>query len=189
MASHPSTAGSGRPRRTDVNELVLTAARDLIRDQGYAGTSVDQIAARAGVAKTTVYRRWAAKSDLAVDAWVSALGPLPAPETERRAGLIGAVAWLADQIRDPAMLRLLQGLLSEAAYDPALRERLRERIRTPYEDVLVEQWGVDRADADLAFDVVVGSILQHASMNGSVSPETVDAVAALAADLLMPADR
>jgi AcrR family transcriptional regulator len=147
---------------------------------------VDQIAAAAGVAKTTIYRRWATKSDLAVDAWVDALGPLPTPDGEWHAGLIDAVSWLADRIRDPSMHRLQQGLLSEAAYDPALREQLWARIRTPYEDVLVARWGVKRADADLAFDVVVGSILHHASMNGSVSPEMVDAVAALAAELLLP---
>lgn len=186
MTSLPTTAGGGRPRRTEVTEQVLDAARDLIREQGYAGTSVDQIAADAGVAKTTIYRRWNAKSDLVVDALVDAIGPLPVPEGEWNAGLTRAVSWLAERIQAPSILRLLQGLMSEAAHDPELREKLWVRIRIPYEDILVAQWGVKRADADLAFDVVVGSILHHASMNGSVSPEMVDAVATLASELLLP---
>lgn len=187
MTSQTPTTSGGRPRRTEVNDLVLKATRDLIQDRGYAGTSVDQIAATAGVAKTTIYRRWDAKSDLAVDALVYAIGPLPVPEGEWHAGLVGAVAWLAERIQDPSILRLLQGLMSEAAHDPELREKLWVRIRIPYEDILVAEWGVKRTDADLAFDVVVGSILHHASMNGSVSPEMVGAVATVAADLLLPA--
>ena len=57
----------GRPRDTDVDRRVLAAARETIEAHGYAGLSVDAVAERAGVAKTTVYRRWPGKAWLVAD--------------------------------------------------------------------------------------------------------------------------
>src|SRR4051812_3134733 len=64
-----SEAGArrGRPRDTDVDRRVLAAARETIEAHGYAGLSVDAVAERAGVAKTTVYRRWPSKAWLVAD--------------------------------------------------------------------------------------------------------------------------
>lgn len=58
--------GRGRPRRADVDEGVLRAAIELLLERGYAGLSPDEVAERAGVAKTTLYRRWPTKDHLAV---------------------------------------------------------------------------------------------------------------------------
>jgi len=55
----------GRPRREGADEEILTIARDLLREKGYRDFTVDEVAARAGVAKTTVYRRWPSKAALA----------------------------------------------------------------------------------------------------------------------------
>ncbi|HEV8547155.1 MAG TPA: helix-turn-helix domain-containing protein, partial [Candidatus Limnocylindrales bacterium] len=53
----PSASARGRPRDTDVDERILaTAFRHLVRE-GYGGTSIEAVAADAGVAKTTIYRR------------------------------------------------------------------------------------------------------------------------------------
>ncbi|GAA2285635.1 TetR/AcrR family transcriptional regulator [Nonomuraea roseoviolacea subsp. roseoviolacea] len=56
----------GRPRDTQVDERVLRAAAALIFERGYAGLSIDEVAEQAGVAKTTLYRRWPTKDHLAV---------------------------------------------------------------------------------------------------------------------------
>ncbi|WP_326633740.1 TetR/AcrR family transcriptional regulator [Nonomuraea fuscirosea] len=56
----------GRPRRADVDEGVLSAATELLLQRGYAGLSPDEVAERAGVAKTTLYRRWPTKDHLAL---------------------------------------------------------------------------------------------------------------------------
>lgn len=61
-----SEARRGRPRDTGVDERVLRAATDLLLGHGYGGLSTDAVAERAGVAKTTVYRRWPTKDHLAV---------------------------------------------------------------------------------------------------------------------------
>ncbi|MEV0237228.1 TetR/AcrR family transcriptional regulator [Nonomuraea sp. NPDC050786] len=56
----------GRPRDTQVDERVLRIAADLIFERGYTGLSIDEVAEQAGVAKTTLYRRWPTKDHLAV---------------------------------------------------------------------------------------------------------------------------
>lgn len=56
----------GRPRDADVDERVLRATTDLLLTRGYAGLSVDEVAERAQVAKTTLYRRWPTKDHLAL---------------------------------------------------------------------------------------------------------------------------
>ncbi|MFB9629576.1 TetR/AcrR family transcriptional regulator [Nonomuraea helvata] len=59
-------AARGRPRDTQVDERVLRIAAALIFERGYAGLSIDEVAEQAGVAKTTLYRRWPTKDHLAV---------------------------------------------------------------------------------------------------------------------------
>src|SRR5215469_4158725 len=56
----------GRPRDSAVDSRVLDAAWDLLHAKGFAGLTVDEVAERAGTAKTTVYRRWPTKDHLAV---------------------------------------------------------------------------------------------------------------------------
>ena len=50
--------GRGRPRLQATDQAIFDAAAELIRERGYDGFSMAAVADRAGVAKTTVYRRW-----------------------------------------------------------------------------------------------------------------------------------
>ncbi|HEY3686914.1 MAG TPA: TetR/AcrR family transcriptional regulator [Streptosporangiaceae bacterium] len=59
-------ARRGRPRDSGVDERVLRAATEQLLAHGYGGLSTDAVAERAGVAKTTLYRRWPTKDHLAV---------------------------------------------------------------------------------------------------------------------------
>ena len=101
MQRKTANRSAGRPRRHGVEETVLAAAVALAGDEGYAGATVDAVAARAGVAKTTVYRRWPSKEALAVDALAAALDLPPAdPEgPESGATLCRVVRRLAAQIQ------------------------------------------------------------------------------------------
>ncbi|MGW0200714.1 TetR/AcrR family transcriptional regulator [Nonomuraea sp. NPDC003201] len=56
----------GRPRDTEVDERVLQAATELLLRRGYGGLTTDEVAERAGIAKTTLYRRWPTKDHLAL---------------------------------------------------------------------------------------------------------------------------
>jgi AcrR family transcriptional regulator len=54
----------GRPRKEGADDQILEAARALLAEHGYAAFSVDTIAERTGIAKTTIYRRWPTKGAL-----------------------------------------------------------------------------------------------------------------------------
>jgi AcrR family transcriptional regulator len=66
VANDGGTARRGRPRDNAVDERVLDVAWDLLLSGGYAGLNVDEVAERAAVAKTTLYRRWPTKDHLAI---------------------------------------------------------------------------------------------------------------------------
>lgn len=69
-------------RSARVRQAVLDATLEQLLDGGYAALSVEAIASRAGVNKTTVYRRWPTLDDLVVDALTTwSLDALPAPDT------------------------------------------------------------------------------------------------------------
>ncbi|CAN5484775.1 TetR/AcrR family transcriptional regulator [soil metagenome] len=178
----------GRPRRAAVDAAVLGAATRLIAERGYSGTTLDQIAAEADVAKSTVYRRWPGKAVLAVDALASALGDLPLPAAgtggSPRAAVHASAQWLAGRVGDHDVHRLLAGVLAEAGQDPSLRELLRSRIRAPFCSGLARRWEVDEAAVDLAFDVVVGTLLHRWATTGEVDPATTAAVSELATTML-----
>lgn len=66
--------GRGRPRRAGADDEILAVARTMLAERGYGDLTVDAIAERAGVAKTTVYRRWPSKGAL-IAAAIAPEGP------------------------------------------------------------------------------------------------------------------
>ena len=180
----PPGAARGRPRRAGVEEAALSAAVELIAERGYAGTTIDGIAQRCGLAKTTLYRRWSSKAELAVAALAARLGEPPVGEVPGRPGLEATIGWLATQVSDPSMRLLLVGLTGEAARDHDVRSGLRERIRDPFTRRLADRWGLPRPRVDLAFDVVVGTLLHRVVMTGRVGANDIAAVTGLATGLL-----
>lgn len=69
-------------RSTRVRKAVLDATRSVINDQGMAGVSVPDIAARAGVHETSIYRRWGTRENLVISALLDeAEECLPIPDT------------------------------------------------------------------------------------------------------------
>ena len=67
----PVKRGRGRPRDPETDSKITRAAAELLLLRGFDKTTVDEVAARAGVGKATVYRRWPSKEDLAVAAMES----------------------------------------------------------------------------------------------------------------------
>ena len=74
MRSTSSARRPGRPR-SGVNDVVFAATLSTVHELGYARATVERIAAAAGVAKTTIYRRWPSKGALIVDCLLDAIGP------------------------------------------------------------------------------------------------------------------
>jgi AcrR family transcriptional regulator len=129
----------GRPRRADASEAILDATLQLLADRGFHATTMDAIAARAGVGKNTIYRRWVAKDDLIIDAFSHFVAPLEL----RRDGddLYGRLREYARSLEriyaDPLASRLLPGLLGELQRNPAFASAYAERVLKPIRDPLV----------------------------------------------------
>ncbi len=97
--SQPTDRRTGRPRDTAVDQRVLDAAGDLLHAAGYSGLSIDEVAARAGTAKTTLYRRWPTKDHLAVAVAARILGDVPIASTGNlRRDLTDFAAALAESL-------------------------------------------------------------------------------------------
>ena len=79
--SQMAAARRGRPRDSGVDRRVLSAAWGLLHAGGYAALNVDDVAERAGVAKTTLYRRWPTKDHLAIAVGAQMLGEVPIPDS------------------------------------------------------------------------------------------------------------
>jgi AcrR family transcriptional regulator len=128
----------GRPRAVDVDDRVVEAARVLEREVGYDGVTVEAIAARAGVAKTAIYRRWPGKAALLYEA---VLGPVDAhpvvPDTgDVRADLLDVLRANAVGFRGAATRALIAALSSEALRDERVAELLRTRFFGPRADAI-----------------------------------------------------
>ena len=70
-AGSGAVPGRGRPRSVEADRAILAATVDLLASRGLAAMSIEEIAARAGVGKATIYRRWPSKGLLALDAFVT----------------------------------------------------------------------------------------------------------------------
>jgi AcrR family transcriptional regulator len=67
MPSDHPRRGRGRPRRAKADAEILDAALAMLRAGGYRALSLDEVARRAGTAKSSIYRRWASKAALAAE--------------------------------------------------------------------------------------------------------------------------
>jgi len=128
----------GRPRDSTVDRRVLDAAWELLHDKGLESLKVDEVAERAGAAKTTVYRRWPTKDHLLVALAARILGEVPIADTGNlRADLTGFAAALADSLN---RLRLAgnpaggpsAGLAAELAAATARHPDIGELVRAGF---------------------------------------------------------
>lgn len=86
----------GRPRRAGADEEILSVARQLLSDAGYRAFSVDDIATKTGIAKTTIYRRWPSKGAL-----VAAAIATPPPQSNDARAIVEETASVLHLLRDP----------------------------------------------------------------------------------------
>ncbi|MEU6412376.1 TetR/AcrR family transcriptional regulator [Microbispora sp. NPDC046933] len=167
----------GRPR-SGVNAVVFAATLSTIQELGYARATVDRIAAKAGVAKTTIYRRWPSKGVLIVDCLLDALGPVPLEGAGRAELMSSVIYWIAAKIGEPGVGDAFAGVFSDAVSDPALREVLSARFQDPYRLALQDALGEPEHRVLLFIDVVVGTLLHRMGMTGEPMAEAdVDALA------------
>jgi AcrR family transcriptional regulator len=126
-------APRGRPRSEQARRAILAAALELVRADGYAAATIDAVARRAGVARTTIYRWWPSGAALLVDVLVDILAtdvaPVPVGNDPLRAIRLEMRRTASVSAKLPG--RLLLSLLGEAENDPRVRVAILERLAYP----------------------------------------------------------
>ncbi|KZB85384.1 TetR/AcrR family transcriptional regulator [Amycolatopsis regifaucium] len=156
----------GRPR-AGIDAAVFAATLGTVHELGYAGATMDRIAAAAGVAKTTLYRRWPSKGALITDCLVDAFGPAPLKGVSRDEDLTSSIRWIAAKIGNPGVGAAFAGVFVDAVHDPALREILSTRLQDPYRIALQDALGESEDRVLLFVDIVVGTLLHRMGMTGA----------------------
>ncbi|MFD8908728.1 TetR/AcrR family transcriptional regulator [Streptomyces sp. NPDC059586] len=183
----PRTTRTGRPRSTAADAAILEATRASLVDLGWSKLTLGDVATRAGVAKTTLYRRWAGKNELVVDAVAVLFDELELPDRGSLAADVqGVVLQFAALLERPEARTALMAVVAESTRDDSLRRRIRSAIVDRQKRLVL--LGRERAqargelryeddasaaarNADLIFDVIAGAVV-HRTL---VSAEPVDA--------------
>ncbi len=125
----PESVAAGRPRETRVDEAVRDAIYALLARHGYAGTTIDRVAAQAGVGRGAVYRRWRSKAEMVFAAVVhSAQLPDPVDSGTLHGDLIALAERIAQLTGTAEARAALAGLTAELAGDPELGRTLEDGL-------------------------------------------------------------
>ncbi|MFF3685716.1 TetR/AcrR family transcriptional regulator [Streptomyces sp. NPDC002187] len=125
--SRGAERGPGRPREERVTGAVLKAVVDMVTEQGIGAVTMDAVAARAGVSKPAIYRRWPTKQDLIIAAAETRIGVLSVPDLgDFRAEIRFVLTSRMDAYRLPGSDRLIAGLIGAAAETGAKRGQYAE---------------------------------------------------------------
>src|SRR5262249_22649148 len=119
--------GNRHGRSEQARQAVLQAADDLLVERGFAGVTMEGIAARAGVAKQTVYRWWNSKVEVLMDTFLAdAEHELAIPDLgEVEGDLREYLRLLADFLTESDAGAVLRALIGQAQHDPAMAHTLR----------------------------------------------------------------
>lgn len=179
-SAEPSEEPSrGRPRNQQTHDAILDAARALLREDGYARFSIEQVAANAGVSKASIYRRWPAKGALLMELYMEGI-PEVISESARslRSELKRYLLATVERVQDPVWRGILRSLVAESQYDPQTAELLRQKVVAPRRDSgllllrRAEQSGEIRPglDHELVLDMLFGPLwyrllFEHAAID------------------------
>ena len=158
----------GRPRSEQADQAIIDAALSLFAESGPEGLCIEQVAARAGVGKATIYRRWPGKEDLLLDAIAALKVPLPEPAgRSAREDLVTLLGAMCQETADPRRARQFALLLGEGAKYPRLMARYVETVLEPRREVIREvlRQGIASGelrpglDVDAALFMLIGAVV------------------------------
>lgn len=173
----------GRPRSEQTRRAILAASIAELQERGYAALTIEGIAARAGAGKQTIYRWWASKADVVLDAMLDVAETRIVVPDE---GSLNAdlSAFLVATFRERGQRPVLVGLMAQALLDPAFATAFRDRFLFARRDALrgvlrraVQRGEIDNAvDLELVIDVVYGVLwyrllLDHAPLSEEAARE------------------
>ena len=161
VAAGPANRRPGRPRSEQAEQAIIEATLDLFAERGFEGVCVESVAARAGVGKATIYRRWPHKEDLLLAAFGSLKSPYPEPGgVSVRDDLLAMVKVMCADKADPRKARRYALLLGEGEKYPRLMARYMETVVEPRRDVMraVIRRGIDTGELRPGTDVEVAML-------------------------------
>ncbi len=166
QAGGSSSRPPGRPRDATLDQAILAAAERQLHERGYAGMSLEAVAAEAGTTTPSLRRRFRGKTELA-SAVIDMLRtePLPEPAGEPRADALAVLENLRESMLRPDGMATLGSILAEENRHPLLLKRLRQRLIEPRRERLrrallagvVQGQLPARLDLDVTVSLLVGS--------------------------------
>ena len=189
------TAARPDPRVERSRQAILDATLQLLARDGDVGSlTVEAVAARSGVAKTTIYRRWRDKWELALDAVMIDMLPRldePVDVGDTRKELLTFINSVVKMLATPPYGQAMQALVSQIATDADLARVYREQVVEPRQAELtpVVKRGIARGDlrpdtdVRLIHELLVGPIFYRllfsgAALDRNLGRRVVDAILA-----------
>ncbi len=172
------SAGSGHDkRRARTQRAVLDATRELLAENGFGNLTVEGVAARSGVAKTTIYRRYRSKNDLALAVLLDMVDEVSTQpyRADTWSELVILVDRTVELMCTSLMGLVMKGLVSEVAADPELAHVYRDQVvshRLADVSALVER-GISRGelradlDPEMVTDLLLGPIYYRFFLSGA----------------------
>lgn len=159
----PSVKALGRKRCPLTHQNILCAARTLLAEIGFADLTIEGIAERAGVGKTTIYRRWPNKASLVLDAFIEAtIKEIPFPDTgsvqeDLRLQMRRLIKWM-NGAEGHTIAKLIGGAQDDAELAEAFRSRWLTGRREEARQII--QRGKERGEirADLDPEVLLDAL-------------------------------
>lgn len=182
----PTLSARGRPRSERAHQAILEATRELLLDSGYAGLRLEHVAARAGVSKATIYRRWASREELVLELVTGLIAPRLGVDDlgDTRAELIRAVVDPITTLATTPFGPIIRTLLSEVAGPGELGERFRATVvatrRATVEGIV--RHGIERGDlrpdvdVTLATELLVGPVYYRFLFGGQLDRDVAERI-------------
>jgi AcrR family transcriptional regulator len=169
------TTTSTTRRSARAHAAILTATTDLLTEAGYSALTIEGVAARSGVAKTTVYRWWSTKPALVIEAVAAAL-PVPTQTDtgDLRQDLLTAVQGVVHTFARTPVGAVIPALAADVMSAPQLAEQFRNQLIRPRRSAVVEILLRAAArgelppdvDTDLLLDVYAGAVFYRILISG-----------------------
>lgn len=172
----------GRPRSAQAHKAILDATLELLAEEGFQGLSIEAIAVRARVGKTTIYRRWSSKDELVIDALHEVQVNLSMVDTGNFRNDFVAIFKTTYQglLIHPYFGQLWLKLVSEFQTNPKIFQAFLAQLSAPRMQLfkhMVEQAqirGEIRSDIDwtLVMDLIAGPLIYHWMLTRFLEPST-----------------
>ena len=170
----------GRPRSEKTKNAILTAAYELLLENGFGTVTIDKIAERAGVSKATIYKWWPNKAAVVMDAFFdAAVVRLPIPDTgSTMDDMIIQVNNLAKFLISREG-KVINEIIAEGQYDQKLAETYRTIYFKPrrLDSRHILERGISRGelrtnlDIELIIDLIFGPLFYRLLITGDVVDE------------------